>query len=70
MITTLDPAPPAVHPRRQAFARDCQILQAVAAGDYWTAANLITNSPVLDWRALVPDHHHAALAAIFQGGSA
>jgi hypothetical protein len=46
MITTAEPEPIVTHPRRRAFARDCQILLAVAAGDYWTAANLITNSRV------------------------
>lgn len=67
MITTPDPAPPTTHPRRRAFARDCQILLAVAAADYPAAANLITNSPFLDWRALVPPQHHATLETHLRG---
>lgn len=46
------------------MGRRVQIAQALAAGDYPTAANLICNSPGLEWRAFVPADHHAALAAL------
>lgn len=69
MITTADPAPPTTRPRISAFAmgRRCQILRAVTAGDAQTAANLITNSPGLDWRALIPADHHAAVDTHLRG---
>lgn len=51
-------------PRQNAFAmgRRIQIAQALAAGRPDAAANLIHNSPDIDWRAFVGAAHHPPLA--------
>lgn len=51
-------------PRRNAFAmgRRIQIAQALANGRPDTAANLIHNSPDIDWRSFVGAGYHPPLA--------
>ena len=49
------------------MGRRVQIALALAAGDYATAANLIRNSPGLEWAAFVPAEHHDTLNQYLRG---
>lgn len=44
------------------MGRRIQIAQAVVAGHFDTAANLISNSPGVDWRSFVDTDSHPPLA--------